>query len=93
MSFNPFNRFLKIQDFVGIPIPLGSAWAHSLTFPCTLGNVNVTPKLHFQLALFHALAVVASPKFKLLQNVTYLAMLMTKVFNCANLASMVLGWP
>jgi hypothetical protein len=52
MSFDPFNRHLKIQKSIGTPTHKVEAhlglWgfipSHSPTFP---GAQNVTPELHF----------------------------------------------
>ncbi len=44
--------------------PLGSVWTHSFPLSYTPKNVNVTPELHFRLAPFHAIALVASPRLK-----------------------------
>jgi hypothetical protein len=63
MSFDPSNYSLKIHDsYSQSESPLVSVWAHSLTLFHTLRSVSVSPGLHFWLAPFHALALVASPR-------------------------------
>ncbi len=44
--------------------PFESVWAHSLSFSCTPGSVNVTFELHFWFAPFHTLALVVSPRIR-----------------------------
>jgi hypothetical protein len=72
MSFDPWNPFLNIWDSIGIPTPkvrvhlgvCGFIPSHSLTLFHTLGSANVTPRLHFWPAPFHARALIASPKLR-----------------------------
>jgi len=45
MGFDPCNRFIKIWEFIGIPIPkmgvhLGSVKVHSLTFSYIPRNIK-----------------------------------------------------
>jgi hypothetical protein len=46
-------------------------WAHSFTFSCILGSVNVTPKLHSQPAFFHAPHLNREPKVKVVTRIFY----------------------
>jgi hypothetical protein len=64
MCFDPWNTSLKIQDSIGIPTPKVDSGVHSRVCRFTFGSANVTPKLHFQPAPFHAFALVTSPKPK-----------------------------
>ncbi len=67
MKFDPSHLFLKIQKSIRtttlkVGVHLGVLWAHSLTLSRIAGNVNVILGLHAQLAPFHALALVTSPR-------------------------------
>jgi len=65
MSFEPYNRLLKVQESIGTPTPkvgahlgvCGFIPSHSPTF---LGAWNVTPKLHSWLAPLQAFTLVVS---------------------------------
>ncbi len=46
MSFDLSNCFMKIQDPQRFQFSKWNVWVHSFTLSCTIGNVNVTPKLH-----------------------------------------------
>ncbi len=62
ISFDPWNHSLNIRDF--IRSPFRSVWADSFTFFRTFGNVNVISEVHFQLAPFHAFALVVSQRLR-----------------------------
>jgi hypothetical protein len=76
MSFDSWNHTLKIQESIGTLIPkvgahlgiCGLIPSHSTTFPWAW---NVTPRLHFQLALLQVEALVVSLRLSLWQELHY----------------------
>jgi len=70
MSFDLWNRLLKIWESIRSPIPkvrahlgvCGFIPSHSLTLPRAW---NVTPRLHYWLAPLQALALFTSPRLRL----------------------------
>jgi len=70
MSFDPFNRPLKIQESIGTPTPkvgvhLGVVGVHSLTLSCTLGSKKCDSHAHFGPAPLQTFALVANPRLGL----------------------------
>jgi hypothetical protein len=80
ISFDPFNRFLKIRE--SIETPTLKMWAHlgvcgfipshSPTLPRTW---SVTPKLHSWLTPLQAFALVTSPTLRLWQIMSFMHMI------------------
>jgi len=70
MSFDPYNRLLKIRKSMKTPIPKVGAhlgvWGFiPLHFPTILGGWNVTPELQYLPTPLPTLALVMSPKLRL----------------------------
>jgi hypothetical protein len=78
MTFDPYNRLLKIWESIGTPTlkvgthlgVCGFIPSHFRTF---LGVQNVIPELHFWLTPLQALALVANPRLRLWQVSSCLA--------------------
>jgi hypothetical protein len=75
MGFDPCNRALKIQESIWDSntqhgSSLGSVRVHSLTLFALLGACDVTPRFPSWLATLQTLALVASPRLGLRQDLS-----------------------